>query len=334
MNGYRALALALLLGATGCNDAPGRRQFLPIPSPVAAPAGSLVVDGPEAIEPGGSARFTATLVGDDGARRDVTRDAQWSLSGVGIVMAEPGVAVAKDIGFARVFISYGAAYSQRELSARPAGTFVVKGRVSPLIVAASARIEVLDGVAAGRSVTTDLFGEYALVGLVGPIRLRASMLGQMTEERSLVVSDDLQLDFALTVRSARDPVGRWLLSVNASPECDPGFGSASTLVEITKDSPPSSVTYGIAVPGASALPAFRATVQHGVVEAALHHGDPNWDDVVVGVPLEGWAEVWGTALGEIGDTRMGGTIEGVFTDRRAEPNMTCHGRHAFEMRRQ
>ena len=191
MNGYRALALALLLGAAGCNDAPGRRQFLPIPSPVAAPAGSLVVDGPAAIEPGGSARFTATFVGDDGTRRDVTREAQWSLSGFGIVMAEPGVAVAQDIGFARVFISYGAAYSQRELSARPAGTFVVKGRVSPLIVAASARIEVLDGVAAGRSVTTDLFGEYALVGLVGPIRLRASMLGQMTEERSLVVSDDL-----------------------------------------------------------------------------------------------------------------------------------------------
>jgi hypothetical protein len=334
MNGYRALALALLLGATGCNDVPGRRQFLPIPSPVSAPAGSLVADGPEAIEPGGSARFTATLVGDDGARRDVTREAQWSLSGFGIVMAEPGVAVAQDIGFARVFVSYGAAYTQRELSARPSGTFVVKGRVSPLIVAAHARIDVLDGVGAGRSVSTDQFGEYVLVGLTGPTRLRASMLGQRTEDRSLMVSEDLEVDFALTAQPTRDPVGRWRLTVEASPECSPSFGDASTLVEITKDSAPSSVTYSIAVPGQAALPRFRATVQHSVFSAALYLGDPNWDDVVIGVPLGESAEVWGTALGDIGETRISGTIEGVFTDRRAEPHMTCHGMHAFEMRPQ
>jgi hypothetical protein len=334
MNGYRALALALLLGATGCNDVPGRRQFLPVPSPATVPTGSLQVDGPAAIEPGGSARFTATFIGDDGARRDVTREAQWSLSGFGIVMAEPGVAIAEDVGFVRVFVSFGAAYTQRELSARPAGTFVVQGRVSPLIVATRARVDVLDGAAAGRSVTTDAFGHYVLVGVAGPMRMRVSMLGQATEERSLVVAEDLEVDFSLSARPTRDPVGRWLLTVNASAECDPSFGSASTVVEIATHAAPSSLTYSLTVPGAASLPAFRAMVQHSVFSAALYLGDPNWDDVVIGVPLGESAEVWGTALGEIGETRISGTIEGVFTDRRTEPFMTCHGAHRLEMRPQ
>jgi hypothetical protein len=333
-NGHRALALALLLGATGCNDVPGRRQFLPIPSPVTVPAGSLVVDGPTAMEPGGAARFTATFIGDDGTRRDVTREAQWSLSGFGIVMPEPGVAIAEDVGFVRVFVSFGAAYTQRDLSARPAGTFVVQGRVSPLIVVARARVDVLDGMAAGRSVTTDTFGHYVLVGVAGPLRMRVSMLGQATEERSLVVADDLEVDFSLTARPTRDPVGRWLLTVHASAECSPSFGSASTMVEISKNAAPSTLNYSITVPGAPSLPAFRATVQHSVFSAALYLGDPNWDDVVIGVPLGESAEVWGTALGEIGENRVSGAIEGVFTDRRANPYMTCHGTHLFDMRPQ
>lgn len=333
MNGYRVLALALLLGATGCNDVPGRRQFLPIPSPVTTPAGSLVVDGPTAIEPGGSARFTATFVGDDGARRDVTREAHWSLSGFGISMAEPGVATAQDLGFVRIFVSYGPAYTARELSARPPGTFVVKGRVSPLVAVVAAQVEVLEGATAGQSKATDGLGNYVFVGLAGPTRLRASLLGHVAEERTLAVDRDLDVDFELAARSARDPQGRWLLVVHVRPDCGFRFSEVSEPIELVKDSVPWSTSYLVTLPSRPAAAPLRAMVQSSVLRAELFWGDPFWDEGI-GVPLGETAEIAGIALGEIADTRISGTINGAFQDGRTAPYTTCYGDHAFEMRRQ
>jgi hypothetical protein len=212
------------------------------------PGGSLLVEGPASIEPGGSARFTATLV-EGSTRRDVTRDAQWSARGSGIAITEPGVATAQDLGFARIFVSYGPAYTRVNLAAKPAGTFVVMGRVAPLIAGAPGRVEVIDGPAAGRAAVADPSGEYFLVGVAGGVRVRASMLGHAPAERALVVNGDVEVDFSLTSAPSPDVVGRWRLLVRPDPECRLTPAEASATIDITRSSTPSSsFDYRLALP--------------------------------------------------------------------------------------
>jgi four helix bundle protein len=212
------------------------------------PGGSLLVEGPASIQPGGSARFTATLV-EGSTRRDVTRDAQWSARGSGIAITEPGVATAQDLGFARIFVSYGPAYTRVNLAAKPAGTFVVMGRVAPLIAGAPGRVEVIDGPAAGRAAVADPSGEYFLVGVAGGVRVRASMLGHAPAERALVVNGDVEVDFSLTSAPSPDVVGRWRLLVRPDPECRLTPAEASATIDITRSSTPSSsFDYRLALP--------------------------------------------------------------------------------------
>jgi hypothetical protein len=329
MNGSRGWTLALLIAATGCNDRPSRNQFLPIPSALTS-GGHLVVDGPASIEPGASARFTATLI-EGSARRDVTRDAQWSARGSGIAITEPGVATAQDLGFARIFVSYGAAYTRVNLAAKPAGTFVVMGRVAPLIAGAPGRVEVIDGPAAGRSAIADSSGEYFLVGVAGGLRVRASMLGHAPVERALAVNGDVEADFSLTTVPSPDVVGRWRLLVRADPECRPAPAEASATIDITRSmTPTSSFHYRLGLPALPQQEPMRATIIGTTFSAELDLGDEYWGRVAV--PLGESAEILGSALGEVGPTRITGTIEGAFTDKAS--SAVCDGTHGFELRRE
>lgn len=331
MDGSRVLTLALLLGAAGCNDRPGRNQFLPLPSALTA-GGGLVIDGPASIEPGGSARFTATLV-EGSARRDVTREAQWSASGLGIVITEPGVATAQDLGFARILVSYGPAFTRVTLAAKPPGTFVVMGRVAPVIAGAPGRVEVLDGPAAGRSATADTSGEYFLVGVAGGLRLRASMLGHAPVERTLAVNGDLEADFSLTTVPSPDVVGRWRLLVRSDPACRLTLSEAAATVDITRWSGPSPATafdYRITLTGVPEQDPLPAKIIGTTFSAELDWGDEYWGPVAV--PLGESTGIRGSALGEAGPTRISGTIRGTYTDKASATD--CEGTHEFELRRE
>lgn len=333
MSGIYAAALALAIGSIGCSDSPGRREFTPIPSTISQPAGTLVLDGPSSIEPGTSARFTATLVDPTGARRDVTRDALWSARGSGIVIVEPGVAAALEPGFARIFVSHGLAIADTTLTATPAGTFVVRGRISPLLVEAPGHVEIVEGRGAGRSADADDVGEYLLTGLAGPTRLRASMLAHDAADRAIVVDGTLNVDFTLERTRSPDASGPWRLSVTSAPECRFGVLEASAAIDLTRDPPPAAFTYSLVLPAYSSLAPLQAKIIGTAFSAELYWGDKDWFGTALGVPLGDSAEVRGSAYGDLSDNRIVGTLHGSFMDTRAQPHVACDGIHRFELRR-
>ena len=333
MSGVRLMALALAVGSAGCSNTPSGRQFLPIPSSISQPAGTLVLDGPSSIEPGATARFTATLVDAAGARRDVTREAFWSARGSGVVIVEPGVAAAQAPGYARIFASHGLAYADTTLTATPAGTFVVRGRIWPLLVEAPGHVEVVEGSSAGRSADADAAGEYLLAGLAGPTRVRASMLGHHAVERAIVVDRHMNVDFTLERTTSFDAVGRWRLSVTSAPECRFGVLEASAAIDVTRDPPPAAFTYSLVLPAYSSPTPLRAKIIGTAFSAELYWGDRDWPGDATAVPLGDAAEVLGSAFGDLDGARIAGTLHGVFVDRRTQPHVACDGIHRFELRR-
>lgn len=324
--GGMALGVAAL---AGCQDRAGGRAFSPRPTPL--PAGTtLAVDGPATLPPGGSAQYRATLVEASGERRDVTAEAEWTLRGFGLSVSPTGLVAASDLGFATMTTSFGPAYTTTEVAALPAGTFVVSGRVTPLIDAAPGRVEILDGPHAGRAVTADRFGEYWLVGVAGPLRLRATMLGHAPEVRALTVGANHEADFVLTAPAVASPDGRWRLAVSTAPGCAFEVRDASAMLDVAVTSSTPYLALRITAPGENGPAPLLGTLTSTVFAADFYWGD--FIDYVAGLRLADPAvEVWGDAVGVASDRRITGTITGRVIDRRQPSAGECDGEHAFVM---
>jgi hypothetical protein len=327
MAGHRAWALAVLLViSAGCKDATGRRQFFPQPSPL-PPAGTLLVEGPSSMAPGSSVQFTATLVDAAGARRDVTREALWTVRGVGISV-HAGLVVAGGEGFATIFASYGSAYTETAVVAVAPGTYVVRGRVTPLLIPAPGHVEIVDGPYAGRRMTANPVGEYFLVGVAGPMRIRASLLGHRTEERSISVDTHIVENFELQAPAVGDITGPWTLVVTPAAACGLGARIGTVSIEVTREI---GFSYRIAVGSHPDRSPLRATLYSSVIEAEL-----NWGDLLddyISVRLSNDFEIAGRAVGGVSGQYITGTIEGTVFDTRAVPAARCYDAHPFEMRR-
>lgn len=104
---------------------------------------------------------------------------------------------------------------------RPAANFSLAGRVTSAVTGpnggiAAARVEIVDGVNAGRSVLSDDGGRYLLTGLAGgSMTVKASAPGCLVQTAPLTLSGDQTLN--LTLMAAYTTKGRAVDALSKSP---------------------------------------------------------------------------------------------------------------------
>lgn len=185
------------------------------------------IDGPTRVAPGDSPRYTAIAEYSDGSSKDVTDTAQWSPSHESFPMhfIGPGITAPAQRGEVTVAVNAGAIGRLTVMVLEP-GTFKLSGPVSETGVGAlsGVTVEVLSGIGQGLRAISNATG-YALYGVAGSVRLRASVEGFTAQVADVVVTgNDATQAFALTPEEAvTDVSGIWTMTVSPATGCRPGL---------------------------------------------------------------------------------------------------------------
>ena len=184
-----ALFVIALAGISSCDRSPAA------PSPAAEQPVTLSrvrIDGPTLVAPGDSPRYMAIAEYSDGSSKDVTATASWFPNAelFPIYFTSPGIAAPARRGEATVSANAGG-IGRLTVRVLEPGTFKLGGPLSETGVGAlhGATVEVLSGVGQGLRATSDSKG-YALYGVAGPVRLRASAEGFTPQVLDVVVTGD------------------------------------------------------------------------------------------------------------------------------------------------
>ena len=230
MSVARAVAIVLAVTAiSGCDRSPAG----PSPGGGSPPSVPIVtglrIDGPTSVAPGESPQYTAIAEYSDGSSKDVTATALWfpaARTGLPICFTDPGVAAPAQRGEVTIVANLSGRLARLTVLVLERGTFKVTGLVSEAGVGAlsGATVEVLSGIGQGIHATSDRNG-YALYGVAGPVRLRASADGFTAQTHEVVVTgNDAADSFALTlIDTPSDVSGAWTMTVSPSPGCPAGL---------------------------------------------------------------------------------------------------------------
>lgn len=185
------------------------------------------IEGPTLVAPGDSPRYTAIAEYSDGSSKDVTATALWmpNSESFPIHFTSPGTAAPAIRGEAVVAAIAGAVGRLTVMVMEP-GTFKLSGTVSETGVGAlfGVTVDVLSGIGQGLRAISNSKG-YALYGVAGPVRLRASAEGFTPEVLDVVVTGtDATQPFTLTPAAATaDVSGTWTMTVAPASGCRPGL---------------------------------------------------------------------------------------------------------------
>lgn len=198
----------LVVLATSCDDSPNpTRPSGTTNPPAAGPTTVTRVDTviPTSLEPGASARATASATMSDGSVRDVTAEAQWSSTNSSVVRASAGGAlVAADRGEAMVTARFANRSSTGRIFVLPAGTFRLTGVVSEAGEPVNTvRVEVIAGTGQGLSAVTNPDGQFALYGVAGHVRLHAKKDGFVNSTHDVDVTDHQSVNVDMRFDGAR-----------------------------------------------------------------------------------------------------------------------------------
>jgi hypothetical protein len=189
------------------------------------------VSGPSAVAPNTTASFTATAEYSDGSSRDATAEAKWTFAATGFSLGlsyprmsfpSPGVAnAASPRGEGDVVASVGGTTGRYHVFVLEPGTFRVNGTVSTLEQAAlsdvTVTVDVVSGIGEGLRAMVH-GGRFALYGVAGPVRLRASAEGFAPEVHEIAVtSHDMTAAFGLRPEAA--PAATYTLAIDAGSGC-------------------------------------------------------------------------------------------------------------------
>jgi hypothetical protein len=225
----RAVAFVIAVTAiSGCDRSPAG----PSPGGGAPPSVPIVnglrIDGPTTVAPGESPRYAAIAEYSDGSSKDVTATASWfpDATSFPIHFTGPGIAAPAQRGEANIGANASGKIARLNVLVLEPGTFKLSGPVSEAGVGAlfGATVEVLSGIGQGLHATSDSNG-YALYGVSGPVRLRASADGFAPLVHDVVVTDNGATEsFVLTPTDATSDVsGVWTMTVSPSPACRAGL---------------------------------------------------------------------------------------------------------------
>lgn len=214
---------------TGCGHSPtspATNASQPAPAQPAPAITSIRVDGPTQVAPGSTADYTATAQFSDGTSRDITATALWSptpdRTWFPLRFNGPGKAIASDRG--EVVVSAAAENKVGSLNVLilEPGTFKLSGVVSEAggRTLTDATVQVVAGTGMGLTSSTAR-GTYALYGVAGAIRVRASADGFSSQIHEVGVDgQNTTHGFALApLQAPADVSGRWTMTIVASPAC-------------------------------------------------------------------------------------------------------------------
>ena len=191
---------------------------------------SILVVGPTLVTTGEAVRYRAFALYSDNTRRDITDEARWLPMDArnSIYFTAPGVALGAKPGQGVVIASIPRTRASfLDVIVLDPGTFELTGVVTesgggPLGLAT---VEVTAGAGQGLRATTDMNGRYTLIGVAGPLQLRASADGFAQQVHNVVVmGHEVTHTFALTpLEATTDVAGMWTMTIAPSPTCRAGF---------------------------------------------------------------------------------------------------------------
>jgi hypothetical protein len=214
------LTIGVGLTVASCDKSPTRPSNLAVagggPAPVVVTR--IEVSGPASVDPGGSAQLTARAIKSDGSAEDVTSQAQWSTSNVGVLqVGSGGVVTARVRGQALVTARHASRSGSLDILVLPSGTFKLTGQISegglPLEGVA---LSVIGGTGEGLTTVTNVNGTYALYGVAGRVRLHAKKEGFKNQVEEIDVAGNRELNFEMRFDGERDDLsGTYALQIEA-----------------------------------------------------------------------------------------------------------------------
>ena len=187
----RSVTLALLagVGIAACGERQSPTRPTPPAEPPASPAASVVrilVKVPASIAPQETVQLQSTALNADGSTEDVTARTRWSSSDPSAVGIQPGgIVTGLKVGEVNINAAYqgasGTHYGSASLVVLISGTYKLSGRITDAGVAIpNVDVNVTDGSSTDQRALTDPEGRFAVFGVAGHVRLRASREGYAT----------------------------------------------------------------------------------------------------------------------------------------------------------
>jgi hypothetical protein len=210
------LLLVVLVGA-GCDAESPLAPSAPAPKvPIVQ---SIAITGTTTLQrPGDAAQLTATITLSDRTTRDVSSEARWSVDHSDILAVNNGLLTGRAYGHCHVTVTYGSVSAEAPVHVMPDGTFMLSGRVTDQtgLPVRAARVSVTP-FSPELSVLTNGEGRYTLPAR-GDVEVHAEMEGFETQIQRVIVSEDTNLDFELTL-SAGGFGGTYRLTLVVAPSC-------------------------------------------------------------------------------------------------------------------
>jgi hypothetical protein len=233
-----------------------RRSATPT-SPTVATApllASVVIEGPNPIQPGETRQFTLRARMTDGTTQDVTSAGVWKTSNPAIInVAASGLVTGTVAGEVTISASYQGRSASVVIVSLPDGTGILAGNVRESTFAiANSTVEVVGGPYGGKSVVSS--GFYRLYGVVGDLQVRASAAGYVGQTTQASVSPfttprrDSTLNFDLTpVIPDLSLTGNFRVTLTPSPSCTTlpaEVGTRQYTAVITQNGPALTIVLG------------------------------------------------------------------------------------------
>ena len=221
----RSLAVVFAAILAACGDSPTSPPPAGGGQPPPSPAISRIeIAGPNDMAPNSTQQFRATAYYSDASSRDVTNDALWLSTPLGIVTVARGLATSgPTLGHTNIRASIPGAFADIEVMVIPPGTFRVSGVVTEAAAngytVADARVEA--ATPTGVVSTTTLFnGEYRLYGVAGSTEIRVTKTGYQPLVRSVNVGGHSRIDLELGPETTRPKLaGTYTLTITADEAC-------------------------------------------------------------------------------------------------------------------
>lgn len=332
------LCLAMLVA---CDRQPGSLQ------PTSALRDPLVtshvsVTGPDAIAPGLSAQYHATLTTSDGKMQDVTQDSSWLSLAPGLLTASASSAGIVAAAFARgegnVRATYKGNQAQVHLYVLDAGTHALHGTVrddkSPT---PGATVQVTSGVGAGLTTVVGTDGRYTLYGVAGPITIAATLDGYVPATRTVDIEDNNEnVDLSLALEQPRSDVsGSWRFTFTASDSCTglPADAKQRTYpLQITQHQSLLQMQLTL-LRSAWGFPdpiPINGTLVADTLRFAIHEDVVDGPDIYELLDDGRYFSLGGSGVGQANGATIDGTLHG---ELRIYPDVDCVGDHRFHMER-
>lgn len=221
----RSLAIVFAAILTACGDSPIAPPPPTVgqPNPVTA-VSRVEITGPGEMPPGSTQQFRATAHFVDGTSRDVTNDALWISSRVGVLTVARGLATSgPTLGESRIRASFNGPFGESDVIVVPPGTYRVMGMVTEAAGngygVSDAQVEAATpaGVLSTRTLVT---GEYRLYGVAGVTEVRVTKTGYQPLVRSINMARHDRVDLELRFEQTRPNLaGTYALTIAADPAC-------------------------------------------------------------------------------------------------------------------